>query len=308
MLRNVTRPKAVAFDLDGTLVTLSNIITPRTLKAIKQFAATGGTVVIATGRPAFRTTDVADKFLDGICEYCVCEDGAYVVKKINNAWIPINSRSVLPEYIFPYLKKVKQVFPDAEIGVKTRSTDINSLCVSSMNYIDVMETRTDQGDFARRAARMPIPNNFDEFLTSIRPIDEIQFARIIHPSASAKELLNVLEPMHLELEGHQEKESNYNLVVQESTVLGVLISSPEQDKSFGLSHICSELNLTSDDFCVFGDGGNDLGMFAWAKQGVCPSNGQIGLKNTASYISKKSHHEDFIAEVLESWDITTSKL
>ena len=42
--------RCLAFDMDGTLCTAANTITPATEAAVREFAASGGTVMIATGR------------------------------------------------------------------------------------------------------------------------------------------------------------------------------------------------------------------------------------------------------------------
>lgn len=45
-------PKAVALDVDGTLLTASGSVGDRTAKALNAFVSSGGLAVIATGRRA----------------------------------------------------------------------------------------------------------------------------------------------------------------------------------------------------------------------------------------------------------------
>ena len=48
--------KCLALDMDGTLCTVANEITPSTLAALRSFANAGGLIVIATGRSGGRST------------------------------------------------------------------------------------------------------------------------------------------------------------------------------------------------------------------------------------------------------------
>ena len=49
------KPKLLAFDLDGTLLTTDKTISPRTLEVLIAFQRAGGRVAIASARPAVGT-------------------------------------------------------------------------------------------------------------------------------------------------------------------------------------------------------------------------------------------------------------
>ena len=72
--------RCLALDMDGTVCTSSNTISPATVEALTAFSAGGGTVLVATGRSVSAATEVVDKFLSGVVEYCVCMDGAVIVQ------------------------------------------------------------------------------------------------------------------------------------------------------------------------------------------------------------------------------------
>ena len=80
------RPRVVALDMDGCLCTSSkhptlgvNRVSPDTRAALEQFVEAGGVVVVATGRPAPRATEVLDRDLPGTVSYCVVNDGSAVL-------------------------------------------------------------------------------------------------------------------------------------------------------------------------------------------------------------------------------------
>ena len=49
---------------------------------------------------------------------------------------------------------------------------------------------------------------------------------------------------------------------------------------------------------ALGDHANDLGMFAWAGQSLCPSNADERAKAAATLCSHLSNDEDFIVDAL----------
>ena len=77
------RPRAVALDLDGTLRNTDDETSPATVAALKHYADTGGTIILATGRPRRHTTAVAEELEAAGVEVslAVCTDGAMVVAR-----------------------------------------------------------------------------------------------------------------------------------------------------------------------------------------------------------------------------------
>ena len=73
------------------------------------------------------------------------------------------------------------------------------------------------------------------------------------------------------------------------------------DKRNGLAAAASACGLDAGEFLAFGDHDNDLGMFSWAGQSVCPANANENAKTAATWCSPFSNDQDFIAEALEGF-------
>jgi hypothetical protein len=73
-------PRVLSLDMDGTLCTDANAVSPATVEALRQFASRPGHhVLIATGRSAGEATDVVDAYLPGIVTCCIVMDGGAVL-------------------------------------------------------------------------------------------------------------------------------------------------------------------------------------------------------------------------------------
>ena len=92
------RFRCVCLDMDGTLCTNArhpdghDRVTPRTAAALREYKACGGTVIVATGRPAGSSTSVVDRDLPGVVSFVVCCDGGCVLAPAAEAgggWQPV---------------------------------------------------------------------------------------------------------------------------------------------------------------------------------------------------------------------------
>ncbi len=74
----------------------------------------------------------------------------------------------------------------------------------------------------------------------------------------------------------------------------------DADKAHGLQTV-HELTQTSfEDFTVFGDNLNDIGMFNLAKTSVAVKNAHEDVKKIASFVSNYTNNEDAVAKYLQS--------
>ena len=86
-----------------------------------------------------------------------------------------------------------------------------------------------------------------------------------------------------------------------STASQVTLRRSGTDKKVALEFIMTQLALSPDEFCAFGDGSNDVGMLSWAGQSVTPSNATTACKECSGMVAAKTNDQDFIADVLNSW-------
>jgi hypothetical protein len=72
--------KAVAIDLDGTLLNSHSKLSNRSHDTLRQFKDLGGLVVIATGR--WREFTVAlEQEMPGVVDFLVCNDGGLILQR-----------------------------------------------------------------------------------------------------------------------------------------------------------------------------------------------------------------------------------
>lgn len=92
------RFRCVCLDMDGTLCTNAqhpdghDQVLPHTAATLREYKASGGAVVVATGRPPNAATVVVDRDLPGIVSFVVCCDGGCVLAppaEAGGAWQPI---------------------------------------------------------------------------------------------------------------------------------------------------------------------------------------------------------------------------
>lgn len=78
------------------------------------------------------------------------------------------------------------------------------------------------------------------------------------------------------------------------------ILHPDGDKAYALQTVATYLNRNLEDFTVFGDSINDLGMFDKAGKAIAVQNALEEVKERADIILPNSNDEDAVAKYLES--------
>lgn len=73
----------------------------------------------------------------------------------------------------------------------------------------------------------------------------------------------------------------------------------DADKAHGLKSVHNLLEIDYENFTVFGDNLNDIGMFELAGKSVAVSNAQEEVKKIATFVSKFSNNEDAVAKYLQ---------
>lgn len=74
----------------------------------------------------------------------------------------------------------------------------------------------------------------------------------------------------------------------------------DADKAHGLKTVHEIMEVDYENFTVFGDNLNDMGMFKLSHNSVAVSNAHEELKKIATYVSKFSNNEDAVAKYLQS--------
>jgi Cof subfamily protein (haloacid dehalogenase superfamily) len=235
------RPKLIATDLDGTIVTHDGAISDRTVRAFTKARDLGVEVFFVTGRPPRWMPEIREAFGFGSA---ICGNGAMLYDlmgdKVLEEWL-----IEIPEQ-FETVTRLRRSIPEV------------SFAVESHNY------------FHREKAYIP---RWDVGLDNIgvHTIEEIikapalkMLARCSQQNLSSDEMLAIASK---ELEGLVTvTHSNPHDSLLEISALGV-------SKGATLARMAERFGITADECVTFGDNPNDFSMLAWAGRSYAMASG-----------------------------------
>ena len=292
------RPRAVALDLDGTLLSAAGAVTPATAAAVRAFSAAGGVAVIATGRGrAFAEEKLEVGGLRGAVQWLVCADGAVVYDLRGGQSARLHWTSMRAGRDWPPLAKIRAAVPGCGLCAEIDDAQSVHALIDSRAYIDAIEEGAPS--FAARFLVGREPSAPGEFDAAFRAAERIGWMRLVPPRPEEGQLERVAAVL-------REHAAAADLEVVQTSVKslkrlgGLTISRRGTDKSKGLQVVADALGLSAADFLAFGDQFNDLEMFEWAGQSMCPANANEVALRAASHVSEKDNDTDFIAHALEA--------
>ena len=258
----------IVLDLDGTLLTDTQIISQLTKETLFKAKEAGHQVMIATGRP-YRASQIYYKEL-GLTTPIVNFNGAFVHHPLNKSWgdihTPIDMRVVhdVVESVhkYEYENLIAEVIDDVYIHREDEAM---------MNIFNTGNPRVLMGDLKTNLLVDP---------TSLL----IQATDMNVPI-----IRQHLQDVHAELIEHRRWGAPFPIIE---------IVRKGLSKAVGISHIAKEMNIPRERIIAFGDEDNDLEMIDFAGVGVAMSNGIDQLKNIANEITQ-SNNEDGIARFLQ---------
>ncbi len=235
------RPKLIATDLDGTIVTHDGAISDRTVNAFTKARDLGVEVFFVTGRPPRWMPEIREAFGFGSA---ICGNGAMLYDLMGD--------KVLEEWLIEIPEQFETVTR------LRRSISEVSFAVESHNY------------FHREKAYIP---RWDVGLDNIgvHTIEEIikapalkMLARCSQQNLSSDEMLAIASK---ELDGLVTvTHSNPHDSLLEISALGV-------SKGATLARMAERLGITADECVTFGDNPNDFSMLAWAGRSYAMASG-----------------------------------
>ena len=235
------RPKLIATDLDGTIVTHDGRISDRTIAAFKRAHAEGIEIFFVTGRPPRWMPEIREAFGLGSA---ICGNGAMLYDLLGD--------KVLEEWLIDV---------DAQLETVNRlraSIAEVSFAVESHNY------------FHREKAYIP---RWDVGLDNIgvHTIEEVikspalkMLARCSQQNLSSDEMLDIAT---VELDGLVTvTHSNPHDSLLEISALGV-------SKGATLAKMATRLGIDAADCVTFGDNPNDFSMLSWSGRSYAMASG-----------------------------------
>lgn len=263
------KPRLLAFDLDGTLLTSGKTISPKTLDVLLAFQKSGGIVAIASARPAVGTAAYSQ--ILRLAEHhglVIAYNGAQIVDQTSRKII--FEKTMDPDIARAFIRNV-EAFP-----VSVLVDDGSRYYTNDPDGYQVEYQRAAIGIPIERHA--PLADFVDFPLCKILVMGRgsvlDRFTReITEPFAEVFDFFRVGE---------------YYLEV---TFKGF-------SKASGLKALENQLGISRTQMIAFGDSQNDAGMLAYAGIGVAMKNGEAPAKAAADAVTAYDNDHDGIAHFL----------
>lgn len=261
--------KALAFDLDGTLLNSEKKLTSGVKNILKKLYEKGIEILIVTGRP-YSSTLPTLKDLD-LPIISICYNGGKIVDNLNG--------KVLVNKILP-----QDVAKDLVEFVKRKNIEIN-LFQDDVCYVRSLDSYSTK-IYVKNSGLTPVLVDLDKI-----SIDNITKGVIID---NDEEFLNQLK---IELKNLM-KDRAY-ITFTQAEYLEIL--NKDINKGKALKEVLNLRGIKLEECMAFGDSENDLEMIEAVGFGVAMQNAIDEVKSRAKYITDNTNDEDGIEKFLRKY-------
>lgn len=263
--------KMLVLDLDGTLTNNYKEITPRTKEALMQAQAKGVRVVLASGRPTYGITPIANELM-------LTNHGGFILAFNGGKIIDYTSRETVFE----------QTIGKPEVEALYNAADKAGLAILTYQDYGIVTTQKDNNYVEHEAFINKLPvTQCDNFVEDLQyPINKCL-------------IVGDPTPLH-ELELQLSKDLFGQVEVYRSAGFFLECVPPGVDKAKSLERLLAMVNIDKDDVIAVGDGFNDLSMIEYAGLGIAMDNAPEEVKSRANFVTS-SNEEDGVAKVIEKF-------
>ncbi|MDQ3462786.1 MAG: HAD family hydrolase, partial [Actinomycetota bacterium] len=266
----MTRFRAIATDLDGTLLRSDKTVSVRTREAVHAAEDAGLLVVIATGRPPRWIPPVVEEL--GERGLVVCANGASVYDPARHELV---SRTELaPEVVHEVIGDIAASFPDAVFGVEQGF----DFAVDEAIARDIRARF--QGDATTTVSGAELLGSWRPEGLRVGPVRSF----LDRPVTKLVVRLPIPAP-----EGTADRVSDLvggRATVTHSTSEAFLeISHPSVHKASAVERLLEESGIAPAEVAAFGDMPNDLELIRWAGLGVAVANAHPRLLEAADEVT-----------------------
>lgn len=261
----------LALDLDDTLLRADLTISPRNRAALKAAEAQGVRIVLASGRAVPAMERFAEDL--GMFErpgYMISDNGSTVTSTLPRAILVQHTLKgrLLGQLLdaFEVLDLPVQVYRDKTILVNRPSVHVGADSKLSGFTRIVVPDLAQSLDF--EPTKLVVPGDPEVLPTALQVIRRT-FGDQVNAFISKPYFLEVLPP--------------------------------GADKGTALAYVAQGLGIPAGNVMAMGDAANDLGMVRYAGWGVSMANGIDELRAAARLVSRGSHDDDGVAEILETY-------
>lgn len=270
--------KVFAFDIDGTFIDSNHKVNPAHIDALLKAKEKGHVLVLCSGRPSFDMVPVLRACPEGLFDYLVCNNGAYIVNEKNQERIMQNE---VPFNVLEEFAKLKEV---GKFGFAVHTID-------SVNRGNFWGNDEDAPEWFKNGSE-----NMDEkakyFKTWEETLEKIKGERIAQLSllGSKDEIIAAKEKFEA---------FGFDLDLHIAGEIYLDVNPNGVDKMTGLTKLSKIINIPTSEFVVFGDSGNDLQMLAGAGLGIAMGNATQEAKDAADIVIGTNDTNAIADKVLE---------
>lgn len=268
--------RALATDLDGTLLNKKGCISDDTSNYLKQIAGRGFHIILASGRSINEQTCFAPFLPNNF--HMVAFNGSMVAEYNDGKYNICNIVNIS----YPALSAITNALNQAKLPFFVSEGEISHVPTADIANIF-------------RKIDIPSVNHLEDF-------------SVLQNSAS---ILKVAIPLCLSGHDHIERQKDIVAEALSSVNLAELnlqiVNSNEWmdiiplsgGKSHGVRFVCDKLGISPSDVISFGDGGNDLCMLKLTGKSIAPSNACPAAQSVAQSVSRWSNDDGCVMRELQ---------
>lgn len=260
------RPKLIATDLDGTIVSHKGVISQRTIDAFTKAKDLGIHVFFVTGRPPRWMGEIREAFGFGAA---ICCNGAMLYDLIND--VVLEEWMISVDEQLEIVRRMRTAMPEMSFAVESND------------------------HYHREIAYIP---KWDIGLDNVG-VEKIEDA-ISRPALKVLGRCSNHEFTSDEMVAVAHRELSDLVTVTHSTSKDSLIeiSALNISKGSTLSMMAERLGLTAEDVVTFGDNPNDFSMLQWASRSYAISDGHPDAASFATSVAEPCE-ADGVAKIIE---------
>lgn len=266
--------RLVALDIDGTILTTDEELTPRTRRAILRVQERGVPVVLATGRRLTRTLPWAKAL--GLTQPLIVHNGAVIYDQVTQTnlfqvgielAVAKEIQAELESSLINYVLYTGESAGEEVVAPEGTWQESDNLLLRYLGENAKFKTHVSLECAPIRISIVDSPEKVDPYYQHL--ITKYQ---------------GMVHPMLFGAERDQWR--------------GIEIVPVNTSKGTGLAQLAEKLNIPQEKVVAIGDNINDLEMILWAGLGVAMENATLELKTQAKRIAP-SNDQEGVAEVLE---------
>ncbi|AIR70079.1 sugar-phosphatase [Dickeya fangzhongdai] len=264
--------KLIAIDMDGTLLTPENQISPVVKQAIVAAREKGVYVALATGRPFIGVERYLQQLgLQQDGHYCITNNGALVQRTATGECVAQTTLSFEDYRHFEALSR--------ELGVHFHALDFNYVYTANK---DISAYTVHESHLTG----MPL---------KYRAVEEMD------PGLRFPKVMMIDEPELLDAAiARIPREDFARYTIMKSAAFYLEILDQRVNKGEGVKMLAQHLGLERDEVMALGDQENDLAMIEFAGLGVAMGNAIDAVKAASQFVTK-SNSEDGVAYAIEKF-------